>query len=157
MFRYGIRCDVESGGGMGQPGMPASAGARPARIAAAARRYSEAAPVAELGVVADISGGAKESGIPRRESPPTASRRCRSGERNISAVTTGAVIPTGHEKAPPGELAHQVLGQRGVALKVGMLGIVKELAVNDTVPAPRLEHVRPVDQHHGGCLAATLR
>ena len=67
----------------------------------------------------------------------------------ISALTTG----TGYLRRPgkgasPVELIHQVLGQCDVTGQVGMLGIVKEPAVDDAVPAPGLEHFRPVDQHH---------
>ena len=53
------------------------------------------------------------------------------------------------ESAANAELVHEVFGERDVTVKVGMLSVVKEPAVDDAVPAFGLEHFGPVDEQNG--------
>ena len=79
-----------------------------------------------------------------------------------STSTTGTGLSVGQPKARRStQLLQKVFGQSDVAVKVGMLGVVKQVRRNDAVPALGLEHLGPIDQEDrrvpGGNVAITWR
>ncbi len=111
-------------------------------------RVSRGALVAEPGIVADIGDGLVEPDLAPADLYPT----CRV---ELEVVDAGLDVDDGYglvrrptERAAGAQLIEDFFRQRGVTAQVGMLGIVEERVVKDSMPALGLEDSRAVDQQN---------